>query len=107
MIKRKYIYSSVTKHFLRELPDPLLCSFLAKDWKSLDQSKNELENGGKLLVNPVGEGSRSKQNKISIIIGFLAKLEKENKFNMKTIKKNSILSPNLLWDSNGIHIPNK
>ena len=62
-ILRKYkdphLYSSVIKHFLRELPDPLLCSSLVKDWKSVDQTKDELEKqiGIKALLEKVPEAN--------------------------------------------------
>ena len=109
MILRKYkdphLYSSVIKHFLRELPDPLLCSSLVNDWKSVDRTKNELEKqiGIKALLEKVPEAN---MDNISFVIGFLAKLEKEKKFNKMTIENIIVvLSPNLLWDSNGIHIP--
>ena len=109
VILRKYkdphLYSSVIKHFLRELPDPLLCSSLVKEWKSVDEITDLMEKRiciKKLLAN-LPEANREN---ISFIIGFLSKLEKEKNYNKMTVENIIVvLSPNLLWDSNGIHIP--
>ena len=103
--KDPHLYSSVIKHFLRELPDPLLCSAFLNDWKTIDQLQDQNE---KLMeIKKILERIPSaNKNNITFLFGFLEKIEKEKMFNKMTVENIIVvLSPNLLWDSNGVHVP--
>lgn len=109
VILRKYkdphLYTSAIKYFLRELPDPLLCSEYAEEWKSVDNIKDELERmkGIKELIEKLPVAN---QNNITFLFHFLSKLVDEEFYNKMSIENIIVvLSPNLLWDSNGVHIP--
>ena len=88
-ILRKYkdphLYSSLIKHYLRQLPDPLLCSHLISDWRSLEIIKNEVDkrNGIKELLEKVPKANK---NNIAFLIGFLSKLVTEEKHNKMSIE---------------------
>eukprot|EP00092_Neocalanus_flemingeri_P007012 GFUD01007573.1.p1 GENE.GFUD01007573.1~~GFUD01007573.1.p1 ORF type:complete len:702 (-),score=196.53 GFUD01007573.1:82-2139(-) len=103
--KDPHLYSSVIKYFLRELPDPLLCSSLIQDWRSVESMKDELEKKIciKQLLEKVPEANK---NNLSFLFGFLSKLVGEERYNKMSIENIIVvMSPNLLWGSNGIHIP--
>lgn len=108
-ILRKYkdphLYTSAIKYFLRELPDPLLCSIFAEDWKSVDNIKDELERmkGIKELIEKLPVANK---NNIAFLFHFLSKLVDEEFYNKMSIENLIVvLSPNLLWNPDGVHIP--
>ena len=103
--KDPHLYTSVIKHFLRELPDPLLCSRFTEDWISVNSIKDDLEQmkGIKELIERIPVANK---NNISFLFCFLSKLVDEEFYNKMSIKNLIVvLSPNLLWDQNGDHIP--
>ena len=109
VILRKYkdphLYTSAIKYFLRELPDPLLCSKFTEEWKAIDNIKDELERMKRIkeLMEKLPEANR---NNIAFLFHFLSKLVEEEFYNKMSIENIIVvLSPNLLWDSNGVHIP--
>merc|ERR1719376_754815 len=109
VILRKYkdphLYTSAIKYFLRELPDPLLCSRFAEDWKSVDSIKDELERmkGIKELLEKIPVANK---NNITFLFHFLSKLVDEEFYNKMSIENLIVvLSPNLLWNQSGVHIP--
>jgi hypothetical protein len=108
-ILRKYkdphLYTSAIKYFLRELPDPLLCSRFAEEWKAVDSIKDELERmkGIKELIEKLPVANK---NNITFLFYFLSKLVDEEFYNKMSIENLIVvLSPNLLWDLNRVHIP--
>jgi len=109
VILRKYkdphLYTSVIKYWLRELPDPLLGSRFAEDWKSVDSIKDELERmkGIKELIEKIPVANK---NNITFLFHFLSKLVDEEFYNKMSIENLIVvLSPNLLWNESGVHIP--
>ena len=50
--KDPHLYTSVIKYFLRELPDPLMCSKYEEDWKYVNniQDDDERMQGIKELI---------------------------------------------------------
>ena len=74
--KDPHLYSSIMKHYLRELPDPLFCSSFALDWKSLTSIENE-EEKQRAIVEMLEKLPPANKINISFIFGFLSKLEKE------------------------------
>ena len=103
--KDPHLYSSLIKHYLRELPEPLLCSSLVDDWRSVDSMKDHLEK--KMCIKELLEKvPNANKNNISYIFRFVSKLVAEERYNKMSIENIIVvLSPNLLWDSSGVHVP--
>eukprot|EP00092_Neocalanus_flemingeri_P013040 GFUD01014052.1.p1 GENE.GFUD01014052.1~~GFUD01014052.1.p1 ORF type:complete len:661 (+),score=162.12 GFUD01014052.1:81-2063(+) len=107
-ILRKYkdphLYTSAIKYFLRELPDPLLCSEFLEDWKAIDNVKDELERMKRIkeLIEKLPDANK---NNIAFLFHFLSKLVDEEFYNKMSIENIIVvLSPNLLWDTDGTNI---
>ena len=108
-ILRKYkdphLFTSVIKYFLRELPDPLLSSAHAHEWKEVDLIKDDIKRI-KAIKELLEKIPKDNKNNIAFLLHFLAKLVEEEFYNKMSIENIIVvLSPNLLWDSNRVHVP--
>jgi len=82
-----------------------LCSKFLEDWKAIDKIIDDLDRM-KRIKELLEKLPNANKNNIAFLFKLLSKLVDEEFYNKMSIENIIVvLSPNLLWDSNGIHIP--
>lgn len=95
-----HVLTSILKTYLRELPEPLLCGYLYKEWMACHKCpENERTKVMKDLLQKLPQGNR---DNLTYLMQFLAKLAQHNENKMHASNIAVVIGPNLLWDTSSV-----